>query len=103
MVAAKSRAIICTVGRALDIPPSIVELVFRLAIEGSLAYILFLGLKKFTLGGLLELSMKPYPSRAAKLGVHPFTKEGPILLKAKRAWYTVKLKLTKKFTELVND
>ena len=63
----------------------------------------FLGLKKFTLGGLLELSMKPYPSRAAKLGVHPFTKEGPILLKAKRAGYTVKLKLTKKFTKLVND
>ena len=33
----------------------------------------------------------------------PFTKEGPILLKAKRAGYTVKLKLTKKFTKLVND
>ena len=93
----------CKVGRALDVPPSIVEYVFRLAIEGSLACILILGHKKSSLGGMLELSLKPYPSRAAKLGVHPFTKEGPILLKAKRAGYTVRLKLTKKFTKLVND
>ena len=68
-----------------------------------MADIPFLGLKKFSLGGLLELSMKPYPSRAAKLGVNPCTKEGPIVLKAKRAGYTVKFKFTKKYTKLVND
>ena len=93
----------CKVGRPLGIPPTIVEFVFERAVECSLAHILLLGYKKFTLGGMLELSLKPYPARAAKLGVNPFTKEGPILLKAKRAGYTVKIKLTKKFTKLVNN
>ena len=56
----------------------------------------------FKLAGMLNLKLKVRPATKARKGVNPFTKEGPILIKAKRAGYTVKIKLTKKFTKLVN-
>lgn len=55
----------------------------------------------FTMPGLLKISVVKKPARAARKGVNPFTGE-EIMIKAKPAYKTVKVKALKKLKAMVD-
>ena len=55
---------------------------------------------KFVLPGMMKISVVKKPARSARKGVNPFTGE-EIMIKARPAYKTVKIKALKKLKEMV--
>jgi nucleoid DNA-binding protein len=55
----------------------------------------------FTMPGLMKISVVKKPARPARKGINPFTGE-EIMIKAKPAYKTIKIKALKKLKEMVD-
>ena len=94
------RSIYQMVGKELGLPAWVIRWCFgRVMLRGGTSVRLF---GKFNLAGMVMLKKKVKPAKKAKIGVHPFTKEGPHVFKAKPASNTVIATPLKKLKKLVN-